>query len=72
MTSVLMRLPPVTRAQLRKLLVDAWRCQAPRQLVEHGVAVRPRAIRRPWIREGPSVRLTRNPCNTRIVPWHLN
>lgn len=37
--AVLVRLPAVTRAQLQKLLVDAWRCQAPRQVVE---AARPR------------------------------
>lgn len=28
--AVLVRLPRVTRAQLQKLLEDAWRCQAPR------------------------------------------
>jgi hypothetical protein len=28
--AVLVRLPRVTRRQLRKLLEDAWRCQAPR------------------------------------------
>lgn len=32
--AVLVRLPAVTSAQLRQLLVDAWRCQAPRQGVE--------------------------------------
>jgi len=31
--AVLVRLPKVTRAQLRKLILDAWRCQAPRELV---------------------------------------
>jgi len=31
--ALLVRLPKITRAQLRKLLVDAWRCQAPRALV---------------------------------------
>lgn len=30
--AVLVRLPAVTRAQLEKLIVDAWTCQAPRQL----------------------------------------
>ena len=30
--AVLVRLPAVTEAQLRKLLTDAWRCQAPRLL----------------------------------------
>ena len=39
--AVLVRLPKVTRAQLRMLLVAAWRCQAPRHLVE-GVARPPR------------------------------
>jgi hypothetical protein len=32
--AVLVRLPRVTRPLLRKLIVDAWRCQAPRKLVE--------------------------------------
>jgi hypothetical protein len=32
--AVLVRLPKVSRALLRKLVVDAWRCQAPRKLVE--------------------------------------
>ena len=32
--AVLVRLPKVPRALLRKLVVDAWRCQAPRNLVE--------------------------------------
>jgi hypothetical protein len=40
--AVLVRLPAVTRAQLRKLIVDAWRCQAPRQLVKGDAAARPR------------------------------
>jgi hypothetical protein len=31
--AVLVRLRAVTRAQIHKLLVDAWRCQAPRDLV---------------------------------------
>ena len=31
--AVLVRLPKVTRAQLHKLLDEAWRCQAPRELV---------------------------------------
>jgi hypothetical protein len=30
--AVLVRLPKLTRAQLQKLLEDAWRCQAPRAL----------------------------------------
>ena len=36
--ALLVRLPKITRAQLRKLLVDAWRCQAPRALVTDVVA----------------------------------
>ena len=32
--AVLVRLRAVTRAQIHKLLVDAWRCQAPRHLVD--------------------------------------
>jgi hypothetical protein len=46
--AVLVRLPRVTRAQLRKLIFDAWRCQAPRQLVEDDAATlaRKRAPRR--------------------------
>ena len=32
--AVLVRLPKVPRPLLRKLIVDAWRCQAPRKLVE--------------------------------------
>ena len=34
--AVLVRLPKVSRPLLRKLIVDAWRCQAPRKLVEDG------------------------------------
>jgi hypothetical protein len=42
--AVLVRLRAVTRAQLRSLLVEAWRCQAPRQLVpdEDALTARPR------------------------------
>jgi hypothetical protein len=40
--AVLVRLPRVTRGQLRKLIFDAWRCQAPRQLVEDDAAPRAR------------------------------
>jgi hypothetical protein len=36
--AVLVRLPKVTRAQLQKLLVEAWRCQAPPQLVKEAAA----------------------------------
>jgi len=32
--AVLVRLPKVPRALLRKLIADAWRCQAPRKLLE--------------------------------------
>jgi hypothetical protein len=42
--AVLVRLPRVTLAQLRKLIFDAWRCQAPRQLVDDDAA--PRAHKR--------------------------
>ena len=31
--AVLVRLPKLTRAQLQRLLEDAWRCQAPRALI---------------------------------------
>jgi hypothetical protein len=31
--AVLVRLPAITKAQLRKLIVDAWRCQAPPHLL---------------------------------------
>ena len=34
--AVLLRLPKVTRAQLRHLLFEAWRCHAPRALAEAG------------------------------------
>lgn len=40
--AVLVRLRAVTRAQLRKLLVDAWRCQAPRHLLTDDAAARSR------------------------------
>ena len=39
--AVLVRLPKITLAQLRKLIFDAWRCQAPRQLVKDHEAARP-------------------------------
>ena len=32
--AVLVRLPAIKTAQLRKLIGDAWRCQAPRELLE--------------------------------------
>ena len=41
--AVLVRLPKVTRAQLRPLIVEAWRCQAPPHLVKEDVIpTRPR------------------------------
>lgn len=40
--AVLVRLPKVTRAQLGKLILEAWRCQAPRQIVEGAGDGRPR------------------------------
>jgi hypothetical protein len=40
--AVLVRLPSVTLAQLRSLLVAAWRCQAPRELVEGHAAAHAR------------------------------
>jgi hypothetical protein len=39
--AVLVRLPKVNLAQLRKLLFDAWQCQAPRQLPEKDAVPRP-------------------------------
>jgi len=44
--AVLVRLPEITRAELRKLIGDAWRCQAPRPLVE-AAAVKPTRAGRP-------------------------
>lgn len=40
--AVLVRLSAVTEGQLRKLIADAWRCQAPRHLVPGETATRPR------------------------------
>jgi hypothetical protein len=41
--AVLVRLRAVTLAQLRKLIFDAWQCQAPRQAAKHdAAATRPR------------------------------
>jgi hypothetical protein len=40
--AVLVRLPAVSRPLLRRLLVEAWRCQAPRDLAEAEPAKRPR------------------------------
>jgi len=40
--AVLVRLPKVTQAQLRKLLVDAWQCQAPAHLLKDASEPRPR------------------------------
>jgi hypothetical protein len=44
--AVLVRLPAVSRAQLRGLLVAAWRCQAPPQLVKDQAPAAP-ARKRP-------------------------
>jgi hypothetical protein len=45
--AVLVRLRKVTRAQLHKLILDAWRCQAPRQLVQdEAAAPAPKRARR--------------------------
>ncbi len=44
--AVLVRLPKVTRAQLRQLLFAAWRCQAPLVPAEAGTK-KPRARRAP-------------------------
>lgn len=46
--AVLVRLPKVTRAQLQKLLEDAWHCQAPRALLaERAREAPPRPKKRP-------------------------
>ncbi len=46
--AVLVRLPKLTRAQLQKLLEDAWRCQAPRaRSVDATRGVPARKARRP-------------------------
>jgi len=39
--AVLVRLRAVTRPLLRRLIVEAWQCQAPRQLVKDDAAGRP-------------------------------
>ena len=39
--AVLVRLPAVTKAQLRVLIEGAWRCQAPPQLQPDAPAARP-------------------------------
>ena len=49
--AILVRLPAVTVAELRKLLADAWRCQAPRTLVEAYDA--PASTSRPRTRSRP-------------------
>jgi hypothetical protein len=43
--AVLVRLPKVTRAQLHKLIVDAWRCQAPPALVKEEAATARKLIK---------------------------
>ena len=40
--AVLVRLRKVTQAQLRRLIADAWRCQAPSPLVKGDLPARPR------------------------------
>ena len=40
--AVLVRLPAITKAQLRKLIVDAWRCQAPSDLLQDDTPTGPR------------------------------
>lgn len=40
--AVLVRLPAITKAQLRKLIVDAWRCQAPSHLLQDDTPTGPR------------------------------
>ena len=44
--AVLVRLPAVRVALLRRLLVEAWRCQAPKELLREDAAGRP-SKRRP-------------------------
>ena len=44
--AVLVRLRAVTTAQLRKVLVDAWLCQAPREVALVAPKPRPRQRRR--------------------------
>jgi hypothetical protein len=44
--AVLVRLPRVKAAMLRKLVVDAWRCQAPPALLREEDAAPPRRRRR--------------------------
>ena len=43
--AVLVRLPRVTRAQLHTLIVGAWRCQAPPELVKEEAATARKAIK---------------------------
>jgi hypothetical protein len=40
--AVLVRLPRVTKVQLGKLLLEAWRCQAPKELLKELETARPR------------------------------
>lgn len=45
--AILVRLPAVTARQLRPLITEAWRCQAPKALViEHAPGRRPAARKR--------------------------
>lgn len=43
--AVLVRLPVVTRDQLRRLIVEAWRCQAPPHLLKDEAVARARQRR---------------------------
>jgi hypothetical protein len=45
--AVLVRLPAVSTAQLKKLIADAWSCQAPRELAEDRATQAPRRKRSP-------------------------
>lgn len=54
--AVLVRLRAVTPAQLRKLLVDAWRCQAPRKLIEDAGSRAVEPTTRPRSRESRGAR----------------
>jgi hypothetical protein len=45
--AVLLRLPAVTVRELRPLITEAWRCQAPKNLVNERAAPREPATRKP-------------------------
>src|SRR5260370_26849316 len=51
--AVLVRLPAVTARELKPLITEAWRCQAPKDLDVKQRTLRPRAVppgRRSWRR----------------------